>query len=140
MSRSRDMQSTIDFSHRFRSLYLLWAAAGAYVLVASAGAAAQGKPVPAPAAAQKTFATAQEAADALVSAVESFDRAAFRAILGPDADYLVSPGEPALLFAAKAREKSPVVVDPKNPNRAPLIVGGKDWPLPIPIVRKGGRW
>jgi Protein of unknown function (DUF2950) len=140
------MKSTIDLSHRFRSLHLLCAAAAAYALVTSAGAAAQGKPVPAPAAAQKTFATAQEAADALVSAAESFDRPALKAILGPDADYLVAPGEPAkdretaMAFAAKAREKSAVVADPKNPNRATLIVGDQDWPLPIPIVRKGGRW
>ena len=140
------MKSTIDRSRRFRSLRLLCAAAGAYALVTSAGAAAQEKPVPAPATAQKTFATAQEAADALISAAESFDRPALKAILGPDADYLVAPGEPAqdretaLLFAAKAREKNAVVADPKNPNRATLTVGDQDWPLPIPIVRKGGRW
>ena len=140
------MKSTIDVSHRFRSLRLLCAAAGAYVLIAYAGAAAQGKPVPAPAAAQKTFATAQEAADALISAAESFDRPALKAILGPDADYLVAPGEPAqdqataMAFAAKAREKLAVVADPKNSNRATIIVGDQDWPLPIPIVRKGGRW
>jgi hypothetical protein len=140
------MKSTIDASHRFRYLHLLCAAAGAYVLITSAGVAAQGKPVPAPAAAQKTFATAQEAADALISAAESFDRPALKALLGPDGDYLVAPGEPAkdretaLAFAAKAREKSSVVADPKNPNRATLIVGDQDWPLPIPIVRKGGQW
>jgi len=140
------MKSTIDLSHRFRSLQLLCAAAGAYAVITSAGAAAQKKPVPAPATAQKTFATAQEAADALISAAESFDRPALKAILGPDADYLVAPGEPAqdretaLLFAAKAREKNAVVADPKNPNRATLTVGDQDWPLPIPIVRKGGRW
>jgi len=139
------MKSTIELSHRLRSLCLLCAAAGAYALITSAGAAAQGKPTPAPSAA-KTFATAQEAADALISAAESFDRPALKAILGPDADYLVAPGEPAkdretaLAFAAKAAEKRAVVVDPKNPNHATLIVGDQDWPLPIPIVRKGGRW
>jgi hypothetical protein len=140
------MKPTIDLSHRFRSIYRLCAAAGVYALITAAGAAAQGKPTPAPAAAQKTFATAQAAADALISAAESFDRPALKAILGPDGDYLVAPGEPAqdretaLLFAAKAREKNAVVADPKNPNRVTLIVGDQDWPLPIPIVRKGGRW
>jgi hypothetical protein len=67
----------------------------AYALITSAGAAAQEKPVSSPAAAQKTFATAREAADALVSAAESFDRPALKAILGPHGDYLVAPGEPA---------------------------------------------
>jgi hypothetical protein len=140
------MKSTIDHSHRFGSLHLLCAAAGAYALITSAGAAAQEKPVPAPAAAQKTFATAQEAAEIKASAAGSFDRPGLKAILGPDGDYLVAPGEPAkdketaLAFAEKAREKSAVVADPKNPNRATLTVGDQDWPLPIPIVRKGGRW
>ena len=126
------MKSTIDRLRRLRSLHLLCAAAGAYALITSAGAAAQGKPAAAPAAAQKTFATAQEAADALVSAAESFDRPTLKAILGPDADYLVAPGEPAkdretaMAFAAKAREKMDVVTDPKNPNRATLIVGDLD--------------
>ncbi len=140
------MTPIIDVLRRFRPLDVLCAVVGACVLIAAAGVAAQGKPVPAPAAAQKTFATAQEAADALVTAAASYDRDALRVILGPDADYLVAPGEPAkdretvLAFAAKAREKKAVVVDPKNANRATLIVGGQDWPLPIPIVRAGGRW
>jgi hypothetical protein len=140
------MTPIIDVSRRFRSLFVICAAASACALIAGAGVSAQGKPVPAPAAAQKTFATAQEAADALIAAAASYDRDALRAILGPDADYLVAPGEPAkdretvLAFAAKAREKKAVVVDPKNANHATLIVGDQDWPLPIPIVRAGGRW
>lgn len=122
------------------------AAAIALTLVAAVGIAAQGKPAQAPAAAQKTFATAQEAADALIAAAAIFDRDALRAILGPDGDYLVAPGEPAkdretvLAFAAKAREKKAVVIDSKDANRATLIVGDQDWPLPIPIVRKSGKW
>jgi len=113
------------------------AATIALTLVAAVGIAAQGKPVPAPAAVQKTFATAQEAADALIAAAGSYDREALKAILGPDADYLVAPGEPAKdgeiarAFSSKAREKRAVVVDPKNSNRATLIVGDQDWPLPI---------
>jgi hypothetical protein len=140
------MKPTVDLSRRVRSLYLLCAAAGAYALITCAGAAAQGKPEPPPAAAQKTFATARQAADALVAAAETFDRPALQAILGPDADYLVAPGEPAqdretaMAFAAKAREKLAVVVDPKNPNRATVVVGDQDWPLAIPIVRTGGQW
>jgi hypothetical protein len=146
MRRSKHITSIIDVSRRFRSLCLLCAVAGACFLITAAGVAAQGKPVPSPAAAQKTFATAQEAADAMIAAAASFDREALKVILGPDADYLVAPGEPAkdretaLAFAAKAREKRAVVVDPKNTNRATLIVGNLDWPLPIPIVRAGGRW
>ncbi len=145
MTWSREMRSTLDPSSR-RSLYLLCLAAGAHALVLSAGAGAQQKLAPAPAAAQKTFATPREAADALVSASESFDVPALKAILGPDGEDLVVTGEPvkdrnaAAAFAAKAREKLTVDIDPKNPNRAILSVGNEDWPLPIPIVRKQGTW
>ena len=31
-------------------------------------------------------------------------------------------------------------VDPKDPKRATFIVGNDDWPLPIPIVQKEGKW
>ena len=140
------MKSTPDASSRLRSLSLLCIAAGAHALLFSAGAGAQEKPVPAPAAAQKTFATAREAAEALVSASESFDASAMKAILGPDGEDLVVTGEPvkdrdaATAFAAKAREKLSVDTDPKNPNRAILSVGNQDWPLPIPIVRTKGAW
>ena len=43
-------------------------------------------------------------------------------------------------FAAKAREKMSVSLDPKSRNRAFLIVGNEDWPFPIPIVKRGGAW
>ncbi len=146
MTWSRRMRSTLDRSSRLRSLHLLRVAAGVLALIFSAGAGAQEKPSPAPAAAQKAFATAREAAEALVSASESFDAPAMKAILGPDGEDLVVTGEPvkdrdaATAFAAKAREKLTVVADPKNPNRAILSVGDQDWPLPIPIVRTKGAW
>ena len=40
----------------------------------------------------------------------------------------------------KAHEKMEVVIDPKNPKRAILTVGNEDWPSPIPIVNRGGKW
>jgi hypothetical protein len=129
-----------------RSLRFLCVAALVHALILCAGAAAQDKPAAVPAAAQKTFATAREAAEALVSASESFDAPAMKAILGPDGEDLVVTGEPvkdrdaATAFAAKAREKLSVDTDPKNPNRAILSVGNGDWPLPIPIIRKSGTW
>ena len=33
-----------------------------------------------------------------------------------------------------------VSVDPKNQARAILLVGNDDWPFPVPIVKKGGKW
>ena len=43
-------------------------------------------------------------------------------------------------FASLAQEKMHVDVDPHNPNRAILSVGNEDWPLPVPVVRQGGKW
>lgn len=96
--------------------------------------------------AQKTFATPKEAAEALINAAESFDLPALRGILGPDGQNLVASEDAvqdknrAAAFAAKAREKNETSVDPKDPKRAILSVGNDDWPLPIPIVQKGGKW
>jgi hypothetical protein len=119
------------------------------LLVAPAlGAPAEEKPKSAaPAAAsQKTFDTPKAAADALVAASEKYDLPALKEILGPDASDLIGTADPVQeknkleAFAAKAREKIEILVDKKNPNKAVLQVGDQDWPMPIPIVRKGGKW
>lgn len=98
------------------------------------------------AAAIKTFDSPQQAADALVTAAEQFDVSAIEGLFGPaDKDVAVT-NEPAQdrqrasEFAAKAREKKSVSIDPKNKSRAFLLVGNEDWPFPIPIVKRGGRW
>jgi hypothetical protein len=96
--------------------------------------------------AQKGFATPKEAVEAFIQATEHFDVPALREILGPDGEDLVSSEDSvqdknlAVAFAAKAREKNEVAIDPKNPKRAILSVGNGDWPLPIPIVNKAGKW
>jgi len=95
---------------------------------------------------QKAFGTPKEAADALVHAAAIFDVSAMKEILGPGSEDLVSSEDSvqdknrAAEFVTKAREKTSVSVDPKNPKRAILSVGNDDWPLPIPIVQKEGRW
>jgi hypothetical protein len=95
---------------------------------------------------QKTFASPNQAADALIQAAETFDVPALETILGPGSEDLVSSGDPvrdknnATSFGAKAKEKHNVAVNPQNPQIAILMVGDTDWPLPIPIVNKGGKW
>ena len=96
--------------------------------------------------AQKTFATPQEAADALIAAVDGFDVPALLEIFGPEGKDLVSSRDAvqdknnAAAFAAKAREKHEVAIDPKSPSRASLIVGPDDWPFPVPLVKMAGKW
>jgi Protein of unknown function (DUF2950) len=94
----------------------------------------------------KTFDTPQQAADALVDAAEAFDVAALEQIFGPGGDDLVLLGEyeqdreRAAKFAAEAREKKTVSVDPKNGRRAFLLVGEENWPFPAPLVKSGNKW
>ena len=100
----------------------------------------------APQASQKGFNTPKEAADSLVQAAESFDVNALKEILGPDSEDIVSSADPvqdkdkAMAFAAKAKEKTSLGTDAKNPNRAILTVGKDDFQLPIPIVKNKGKW
>lgn len=100
----------------------------------------------APAASQKTFKTAQEAADALIQAAEKADFPALIGLFGEEnKDLVVSEDEVQsknnlAAFAAKAKEKNMLEPDPKNKNRVTLSVGNDDWPLPIPIIKQKGRW
>jgi hypothetical protein len=95
---------------------------------------------------QTSFATPQQAADALIQSTASYDVPALMGMLGPDGKDIVSSGDAirdknaAAAFAAEAHEKTAVLIDPKNPYRATLSVGNEEWPLPIPIVKRGGKW
>src|ERR1700741_5005340 len=81
---------------------------------------------------QKGFAPPQTAVDALVQAAASYDVASLLTILGPDGKDLVSSADTvrdknaAAAFAAKAKERSAVVVDKKNKNLATLTIGDDD--------------
>src|SRR4030095_15011965 len=33
-----------------------------------------------------------------------------------------------------------VEVDPKTSNRATVFVGDENWPFPVPVVNRGGKW
>jgi hypothetical protein len=95
---------------------------------------------------QKEFDSAKQAADALIQVAANSDLAAAKEILGPDGEDLISSEDPvmdknrALAFAAKAKEKNSIEIDKKDPNRAILLVGNDDFPLPIPIVKHKGKW
>src|SRR6266446_4070503 len=95
---------------------------------------------------QQEFDTPKQAVDSLLTAAATFNVPALKQILGPDSEDLVSSEDPvadktrALAFAAKAKEKNSVETDKKDPNRAILSVGNDDFPLPIPIVKRKGKW
>jgi len=99
-----------------------------------------------PQADQKEFDTPKQAADALIQVAANLDVAAAKEILGPDGEDIVASEDPvmdknrATEFANKAKEKTSVELDKKNPNHAILLVGNDDFPLPIPIVKQKGKW
>src|SRR6185369_12410837 len=94
----------------------------------------------------KSFATAEEAANALIEAAEKYDEAALAEILGPDSYDIIHTGEPARdrevaqKFAEQARIKTNVSLQPKNPRRALLEIGEDNWPFAVPIVKLGSTW
>jgi len=99
-----------------------------------------------PSGSQQTFASAQDAADALVRAVQADDTGATLSILGPAAKDLLGTGDPVAdrkhreEFARASKAGWKLVADAVTPDRFELAVGEKEWPFPIPIVRSGGRW
>jgi len=99
-----------------------------------------------PAPSGQAFDTPQQAADALVAAATADDTAAMLKIFGPDGKNIVSSGDPVAdkthlaTFVEKAKAKTHIAFDVNDPNRAILEVGDDDWPLPVPIVQKGGKW
>ena len=96
--------------------------------------------------APRAFNTPQQAAEALINAAETYDVPSLLEIFGPDGKDFISSSDPvhdksiAAEFAAKAREKNVVTIDANNKSKAVLSVGSDDWPLPIPIVKKGSTW
>ncbi len=117
------------------------------LIILPARVQAQASPAPAPSSsAQMTFSTPQAAVDALIQAAGDYDVPALMKIFGPAGKSFISSADPvrdkskAVAFAESARTKNVIQDDPKNPNRAILVIGDDDWPFPVPLVKKGGKW
>jgi hypothetical protein len=93
---------------------------------------------------QKTFSSAEEASNALVSAVQSNDEKAMLAVFGPDGEQIVSSGDETedansrANFVEKYQEMHRLVKEPDGTTT--LYIGAKNWPTPIPLVNKGNVW
>jgi hypothetical protein len=93
---------------------------------------------------QKTFERPEEAVQALADAARRADSAAMLAILGPEAQQVVSSGD-AVADAEEREWFASVASAPmtfqKRPNGAMIAqVGREAWPFPIPLVKSGERW
>jgi hypothetical protein len=93
---------------------------------------------------QRSLASADEVANALVAALREHSEADWRAIHGPDADRVIELKGPDADqrqirdFLALYDEKH--AIDRKARGLAELNVDADDWPLPIPIIETHGRW
>jgi hypothetical protein len=94
--------------------------------------------------AQTAFATPEEAAAAFVGAVEKNDSGALRAMLGAGAEELMSSGDTVADQADHewfvSSYKSRHSLDADGADKMVLSVGEDAWPLPIPIVKRDGKW
>jgi hypothetical protein len=93
----------------------------------------------------KTFGSAEEARDALIEAAgRGLDDV--KAIFGPNSAGTLHTGDPVedkkLLsaFLERVKNKMQIQADEWDPNRATLLVGEDEWPFPVPLVKKNGRW
>lgn len=93
---------------------------------------------------QKSYATPEAAVEALVSAVKADSEKEMLSILGPDGKELVSSGDSTADEARRARFLKAFAVmhrmEEASPGRMVLHVGKDDWAMPIPVVKRGGRW
>ena len=93
---------------------------------------------------QQTFASVEDAGQALFTALQRQDDQTPLKILGPEGKDLVASGDPAedadarTGFVVKYQEMHRFVTEPNG--RVELIVGAENWPFPIPLVKKDGLW
>ncbi|MFY9947966.1 MAG: DUF2950 domain-containing protein [Candidatus Sulfotelmatobacter sp.] len=98
----------------------------------------------APQTGQQTFSSAEEASQALVTAMKNNDQQSLLKVLGPNAKSIVSSGDDAEdqkdrdEFLKKYQQMHRLVMEPDGTTT--LYIGAENWPTPIPLVHKGSSW
>lgn len=133
-----DALATIQIGIRRLASAVLFAAIGAGALAVPTAAQSPG-----PAPAQRSFASAKDAADALVAALASNDDAQLDALFGPQfakfepTDKIASAADRKRL--ARAAQEA-LLLREDAPDRITLVIGAQAWPFPIPIVASNASW
>jgi hypothetical protein len=120
----------------------LLAGAGAILPAELEAAEQQQAPKRSPAA-QRLFASPEEAVKALQAAAETKDKATLRDIFGPEVDELLTGDE--VQDANNAQRFATVLAqgcNPVNEGDAKIIleIGTNNWPMAIPLVKADGQW
>ena len=93
---------------------------------------------------QKTFASADEASQALFAGAEAGDQTALLGVFGPPGAAIISSGDSVqdknALDQFVARYKEMHRLAPEPDGTTTLFIGADNWPLPVPLVHKGGVW
>jgi hypothetical protein len=90
------------------------------------------------------FDTPEAAVGAFVASLEKYDMPRLQALLGPGAAELLDSGDAVqdagdrAEFLAAYKAKNSLADD--GADRKTLVVGEQDWPLPIPLVKRDGKW
>lgn len=94
--------------------------------------------------AQQNYKTVDAAVDALVATAKSGDQKAAIVVLGPGGDDIISSGDKIADEAARARFVASYdakhEIKMEGDDKATLIIGDNDYPFPIPLMRKDGKW
>src|SRR5258708_4467957 len=131
----------LRMSNYFRHFHLGWLVSLVAVALSVSGSFALAQ---AQQPGQKTFASAEEACDALLNAVRQDDQSTLLEILGPTAKEIISEGDEVKdrnsrqQFVEKYREMHRLV--PEGNGVTTVYVGAENWPLPILLMHKADRW
>jgi Protein of unknown function (DUF2950) len=142
MTSEENMKSKLFRSSVLTIFVLLLIASALPVIVAAQ--AKTGTPAAGPG--PKAFDTPQQATDALIKAAGDYDVPELMAIFGPDGKDFIESADPirdqnnGMAFAKEAAAKNSIAISKSNPNRATIIVGDEEWPFPVPLVKKSGKW
>jgi hypothetical protein len=125
-------------SRRFGLAGSLAAAVGSVLLLGSLEATLAGQ------APGRTFASPDEAVQALAKAARAAGFDEMLAIFGPEGRELIATSDPATarmnqqVFTVAFSEGWRLVDE--SGGRKTLVIGNEEWPFPVPLVRQGGRW
>ena len=91
-----------------------------------------------------SFDSAEAAVAALAQALGKDDTVALQQLFGPGSEELLSSGDVVqdrsdrAAFLAAFNEKHSLVAD--GTDAFTLVIGAQDWPFPVPVAKKDGRW
>jgi hypothetical protein len=93
---------------------------------------------------QKTYASPEEASQALFAAAQKNDQPAMLEVLGKDGKSIIESGDPKeddamrANFVEKYQVMHRLVEEPDATTT--LYIGAENWPTPIPLVNRAGKW